>query len=240
MRAPVKIAACPTHSLHIRGRNFLALVLAPDPPLTNWLANLDAWVQRSPGFFVGRPIILDVAALNLSKLELADLIADLHARDIRIMGVEGTDPSWLGLGMPPLVSNGRQAGIIEALESAPAGEISTPVQQRNSLLIDNPIRSGQSLNFPNGDVTIIGSVASGAEVIAGGSIHIYGALRGRASAGSTGDSRARIFCQKFEAELLAIDGLYTTVDSVEAHLRGRPVQAWLDRDTMTMMMVPLG
>src|ERR1700730_17905586 len=139
MRAPVNIAACPTHSLHIRGRNFLALVLAPDPPLTNWLANLDAWVQRSPGFFVGRPIILDVVALNLSKLELADLIADLHARDIRIMGVEGTDPSWLGLGMPPLVGNGRQAGIIEVLESPPAGEISPPVQQRTSLLIDSPI-----------------------------------------------------------------------------------------------------
>jgi septum site-determining protein MinC len=223
----------------MRGRTFLALVLAPDPPLAGWLVDIDAWIERSPGFFVGRPIILDVAALSLGKLELADLIADLHAREIRIMGVEGTDPSWLGLGMPPLVSNGRQAGLIEVLEAPVPSEISSPPQQATSLLIDSSVRSGQSLVFSKGDVTVVGSVASGAEIVAGGSIHIYGALRGRASAGSNGDSDARIFCQKFEAELLAIGGLYTTVDSVEAHLRGRPVQAWLDRNTMTMMLVPL-
>src|SRR5262245_27517037 len=116
MRAFVTIAACPTDSLRMRGGSFLAVVLAPDPPVGNWLARLDAWVQRSPGYFVGRPVILDLAALDLSKMQLADLIADLHARDIRIMGVEGTDPSWLSLGMPPLLSNGRQSGIVEVLE----------------------------------------------------------------------------------------------------------------------------
>src|SRR5947209_189618 len=113
----------------MRGRTFLALVLAPEPPVASWLADIDAWIERSPGFFLGRPTILDVAALDLSKLELADLIADLHARDIRIMGVEGTDPSWLGLGMPPLVSNGRQSGIIEVLELPATAAISPPPQQ---------------------------------------------------------------------------------------------------------------
>src|SRR5215468_8290915 len=92
------------------------------------------------------------------------------------------------------------------------------------LLIETPVRSGQSVVFPNGDVTVVGSVASGAEVIAGGSIHIYGTLRGRAMAGSTGNPRARIFCRKIEAELLAIDGLYKTADDIDASLRNRPVQ----------------
>ena len=71
-------------------------------------------------------------------------------------------------------------------------------------------------------------------MIAGGSIHIYGALRGRAIAGLTGNSRARIFCRKLEAELLAIDGVYQTADDMNAALRGRPVQAWLLGAAMTL------
>ena len=82
--------------------------------------------------------------------------------------------------------------------------------------------------FPHGDVTVVGSVASGAEIVAGGSIHIYGALRGRAMAGAAGNARARIFCSKIEAELLAIDGLYKTADEIDPDLRGRPIQAWLE------------
>jgi septum site-determining protein MinC len=96
------------------------------------------------------------------------------------------------------------------------------------MLIESPIRSGQSVNFPFGEVTVLGSVASGAEIVAGGSIHIYGALRGRAMAGSMGDARARIFCSRNEAELLAIDGYYQTAENMDAKLRGRPVQVWLE------------
>ncbi len=107
-------------------------------------------------------------------------------------------------------------------------------QQSNFLLLDTPVRSGQSVVFPAGDVTVIGSVASGAEVIAGGSIHIYGSLRGRAMAGSAGNARARIFCRKIEAELLAIDGLYKTADDIDESLRSRPVQAWLEGDALMM------
>ena len=103
-----------------------------------------------------------------------------------------------------------------------------------SLVYDKPVRSGQSVIFPDGDLTILGSVASGSEVVAGGSIHIYGALRGRAIAGSTGNSAARIFCNKLEAELIAIDGLYRTADDMDPQYRGRPVQAWLEGETMAM------
>jgi septum site-determining protein MinC len=96
------------------------------------------------------------------------------------------------------------------------------------LLIESPIRSGQSVIFPYGDVTVLGSVSSGAEVVAGGSIHIYGALRGRAMAGSMGNARARIFCSKNEAELISIDGYYRTSEEMDATLRTRPAQCWLD------------
>jgi septum site-determining protein MinC len=86
--------------------------------------------------------------------------------------------------------------------------------------------------FPYGDVTVLGQVASGAEVVAGGSIHIYGTLRGRALAGSMGNTRARIFCRKNEAELLAIDGYYRTTEEIDATLRNRPIQAWLAGDVL--------
>ncbi len=94
------------------------------------------------------------------------------------------------------------------------------------------MRSGQSLFFPEGDVTIIGSVASGAEIVAGGSIHVYGTLRGRAMAGTTGNSSARIFCRKLEAELIAIDGFYRTAEDMDPDLRGRAVQVWLEGESI--------
>ncbi len=81
-------------------------------------------------------------------------------------------------------------------------------------------------------MTVIGSVASGAEIVAGGSIHVYGALRGRAIAGAMGNARARIFCGKLEAELLAIDGLYKAADAMEVRFRGQPAQIWLEGDAM--------
>ena len=100
----------------------MALVFAPEPPLEEWFAELDEWSKKSPGYFVGRPIILDVSALPLDKEGLAKLIADLNERDIRIMGVEGTKASLLGLGMPPLVSAAaaRRASATELPELPPA------------------------------------------------------------------------------------------------------------------------
>ena len=96
------------------------------------------------------------------------------------------------------------------------------------------MRSGQSVIFPAGDITVLGSIASGAEVVAGGSVHVYGALRGRAMAGCNGNRRARILCRKLEAELLAIDGYYRAADDIALALRGRPAQAWLDETALSV------
>ncbi|MYZ47613.1 septum site-determining protein MinC [Propylenella binzhouense] len=236
------VAAPSRQSLRFRGRSFLALVLAPEPPLAAWIEEIDALGKRSPGFFRGRPVVLDVSALPLDKAGLAQLVADLFEREIRIMGIEGAKPSMIGLGMPPLISGGRHADDVEVPDAAPKGTpaaAATPIVAPRqapvpSLMLDAPVRSGQSVIFPQGDVTIVGSVASGAEIVAGGSIHVYGPLRGRAIAGSTGNAEARIFCHKLEAELVAIDGLYKTAEDMESDYRGRSVQIWLDGDTIMM------
>jgi septum site-determining protein MinC len=47
-------------------------------------------------------------------------------------------------------------------------------------------------------------------------------------AGSMGNARARIFCSKNEAELISIDGYYRTSEEMDATLRTRPAQCWLD------------
>ena len=99
------------------------------------------------------------------------------------------------------------------------------------------LRSGQSVVFPNGDVTVVGWIASGAEVIAGDSIHVYGAIRARALAGLNGNSKARIFCSKAEPELLAIDGFYRTAEDIDASLHGRAIQVWLEGDALQVAAV---
>jgi septum site-determining protein MinC len=223
----------PNTTLRFRGRSFMALVLAPEGPLDQWFAELDRMLARSPGFFPGRAVLLDITRITLTKPELTRLIADLHGRSIRILGVEGAGPDMLGLGLPPPVSGGKPAGEVEVSE-APAARAPAKPALTASLLLEEPVRSGQSIVFPEGDVTVLGSVASGAEIVAGGSIHVYGTLRGRALAGSVGNARARIYCRKLEAELLAIDGLYKTAEDMEHEFRGRSVQIWLDGESLSM------
>jgi septum site-determining protein MinC len=144
--------------------------------------------------------------------------------------------------MPPAMNDGRPASDFEPPAVADDAESETvrnaapaeplPSTAKPSLVITEPVRSGQSLFFPEGDVTVVGSVASGAEIVAGGSIHIYGTLRGRAMAGTTGNTAARIFCRRLEAELIAIDGFYKTAEDMEPDLRGKAVQIWLEGETI--------
>jgi septum site-determining protein MinC len=224
-------------SLTFRARSYTAFVFAPQPPIDDWLAVLDATLERSKGFFAGHPVALDLSAAQLSAHEVARLVADLQARNVRVLGIEGVELPAGDARLPPLLRGGRIQDI-ELPEPAVAGD-AAPVapsppkkQDAASLLIDSPVRSGQSVAFIEGDVTVLGSVASGAEIIAGGSIHIYGTLRGQAMAGAAGSRRARIFCHRFDAELLAIGAYYKTADEIEDSLRRGPIQAWLDGNTL--------
>jgi septum site-determining protein MinC len=219
-------AARASRSFKFRGRSFHALVIKPEVPLSDWLAEAEAWTELSPGFFSEKPVVIDVSGLSLTKRSFVALVEELKNRNIRILGVEGADPTWADVGAPLLITSGHLP--ISKVTKAPA-----PPSQ--SLLIDMPVRSGQSIVHPDGDVTIVGSVASGAEVIAAGSIHIYGTLRGRVLAGAYGNRSARIFCRRLEAELMAINGHYSVADEIEPHLRKTSVHAWLEGDALKIM-----
>jgi septum site-determining protein MinC len=213
--------------VRMRGRSYVAFVFSPAVPIVGWLEEIDATLARSPSFFVGKPVVLDLSAVDLSQSAIAHLIASLEQRNIRVLGIEGVEAAYLTASMPPLLTGGRPCGL--TLDAPKKPEVKPKPM---SLLLESPVRSGQSVIFTEGDVTVLGSVGSGAEIVAGGSIHIYGTLRGRAMAGVNGNSAARIYCQKIEAELLAIDGYYQTAEEIDAALRNRPAQAWLEGDIM--------
>lgn len=219
----------PGQSTRFVCRSYMAVVLAPEPPLVDWVTDIEQRIKGAGAFLVGSPVVLDLSAVKLSQSAIAHLVAELDHRGVRVMGLENTDPATAGAGLPPLVRASRGAATsIDAVDTPKAEPKVEPRPKPTTLLLEEPVRSGQSIFFPDGDVTVLGSVGSGAELVAGGSIHVYGALRGRAMAGSNGNTRARIFCSKIEAELLAIDGYYMTAESMDKGLRHRPVQAWLE------------
>lgn len=219
----------PGQSTRFVCRSYMAAVLVPEPPLVDWVADIEQRIKGAGAFLAGSPVVLDLSAVKLSQSAIAHLVAELDHRGVRVMGLENTDPATAGAGLPPLVRASRGAATtIDAVDTPKAQPKAEPRTKPTTLLLDEPVRSGQSIFFPDGDVTVLGSVGSGAELVAGGSIHVYGALRGRAMAGSNGNTRARIFCSRIEAELLAIDGYYMTAESMDKGLRDRPVQAWLE------------
>jgi septum site-determining protein MinC len=223
-----------TPAVRFRNRSFMALVIAPELPFGEWFDALDHEMARAPDFFRGRPIVVELSGIGAGAgAEAAPLLLDgLEARGLRLVGVEGVDPAllastpWISLVSPLRGRDIGPEGDAATTRSAPPSV--------GSMLLDRPVRSGQSVVFEAGDVTIIGAVASGAEVIAGGSIHVYGALRGRAIAGLRTGADARIFCSRLEAELVGIDRLYRVAEHWGVSLHARPVQVRSDRGALKL------
>ncbi len=190
--------ARPRPFLRLRGKSFMSVVLTPDLPLADWVAQLDEQVARSPKVFEGRPVLLDVSLVNEAMAAVPDLVAALGERGIRVIGIDGSVPYQLGdlaRTLPPVMAGGRNAALLGENEPGyqppgqPAGAAAPEparAPEPTALVLDQPVRSGQSVTHTAGDVTVVGSVASGSEILAGGSIHVYGTLRGRAIAGLLG------------------------------------------------------
>jgi septum site-determining protein MinC len=226
--------------VRLRGRSVLALVVAPELPVIDWFAAFDRQLAAAPDFFAERPIVADLGAVleAFGPEALPILLDGFDVRNLKLIGIEGVAPGalentpWRRL---PARLGGREfpvQGPGEPPEAAPEPEAAEPAA--TSLLIERPVRSGESIVFADGDVTIVGSVGSGAEVLAGGSIHVYGALRGRAIAGLRTGAGARIFCRRLEAEMVGVDQLYRTAEHWGAGLQGRAVQVMCDRGALRL------
>ncbi|MCR5873495.1 septum site-determining protein MinC [Phenylobacterium sp. J426] len=211
----------------------MALVLAPELPATAWFAGLDAQMRDAAGVFAERPVVADLsAAVAAGGPEVAPILLEgLEARDLRLVGVDGVSARVL--------EGTRWARLprIQGRDLPREAEARVAPPPPASLLIEGNVRSGQQVVFEDGDVTVLGAVSSGAEVIAGGSIHIYGALRGRAIAGLRAGAQARIFCRRLEAEMVGVDRLYRTAENWGPDLQGRPVEVRCDRGAIRLNVI---
>jgi septum site-determining protein MinC len=106
----------------------------------------------------------------------------------------------------------------------PALVVAPPAPYRPALVIRQPVRSGQIVHAERSDLVVLAPVNPGGQVVADGHIHVYAPLRGRAVAGAGGSAEARIFCQRLEAEVVAINGVYLAADDMPAGCFGRAAQ----------------
>src|SRR3954468_4790826 len=93
--------------VRLRGRSYVAFVFCPTVPIVGWLEEIDATLARSPGFFVGKPVVLDLSAVDLSQSGIGHLVTSLEQRNIRVLGIEGVDAAHVTTSMPPLLTGGR-------------------------------------------------------------------------------------------------------------------------------------
>ncbi len=200
-------------------------------------------LSQSPAFFQHTPVVLSVEKLDEPHLALERICAVCRAHKLLPVAVRGgSDPvkqsAWaLGLGwFPP--QEERVRGLESVAPSMPVEEVaeSAPVALPTvgSRIHRGTVRSGQQISAPDGDLVVLGAVNAGAEVLAGGNVHVYGALRGRALAGIHGDREAGIFCHELHGELLSLAGNYKRLEDIDPQLLGKAVQVRLNDDQLTI------
>ena len=210
------------------------------------LDELSGRIASAPQFFQRTGVCLDLSALEQEPdgVALRGVIDAVRRAGMITVGLADTLPladtlaPELGLAVlggfrqlsrPPEQKTAKaQTEAHKAAEPAPA-----PSQGGVPALIHaQTVRSGQRVYGRDRDLVVTATVGAGAEVMADGCVHIYGALRGRAMAGVRGDATARVFCQEFRAELVAIAGVFRVFETLPAELAGQPVQAWLDGEEL--------
>jgi len=183
---------------------------------------LSELARQMPQAVKGMPVVLE----SEEPLDLEALLATLRRHGIQPLGVSdgvlNSAATALGLAVLPRDSRGARA------EPVPAPATATPAPvKRSTRIVTEPVRSGQQIYAEDGDLIVLAAVSPGAEVIADGCVHVYGPLRGRAIAGARGDQSARVFARRFEAELVAVAGIYTVAEQIKGSPRGEPAQALL-------------
>ncbi len=218
-------------------------------------------VARAPKLFARAAVVVDFGGLPglpdaAAARSLLDALRDAGVLPVALAWGSGDNEQLaVQLGLPLLAKFRAQYEPVgaastepaRAADAAPAKAVpakadpasgapspARPAPGEPGLVQTTPVRSGQQIYAENRDLTVVTAVGAGAEVIADGSIHIYGALRGRALAGAQGNEKARIFCREFHAELVAIAGHYKVLEDIPKELHGKAVQIWLDKDQLNI------
>ena len=213
---------------------------------------LGAKVDQAPDFFRNTPVVIDLSILrtDAGDVQFPLLVGLLRGHGMIPVGVRGGNSTQneaaeamelaiLGDAFvrKPASAGAKAAPRRKAKEAGTTAknagaQIPKPTSNAAFKLVTRPVRSGQRVYAAGGDLSVVGPVSSGAELLADGNIHIYGTFRGRAMAGLNGDPKARIFCQDLHAELISVAGHYRVSENIPVALKGVPVQIFLEQEIL--------
>lgn len=217
-------------SLELKGASFTLSVLhINSSDLQAVMTELDSKLAQAPQFFLGAPLVVNLSAIQHDSLNLSALKDLLISRQLVIVGITGATTV--------LSKQAKDLGL--AIVKAGKQSSTPPPAPRQTKIVKQNIRSGQQVYAKNGDLIIFGAVGNGAEVIADGSIHIYGALRGKAMAGAAGDTSAVIIAHSLEAELVSIAGQYWLAENLQQHSSDKSGCIRLDGESLMVESLPL-
>ncbi len=233
-----------TDAVEFKGRMLtLSVLKLNSADLNQTEPALAAKVQRAADFFRNMPVLLDVAVDGIDLPPLVEMLRRYGLVPVAVFqpsAAVATQAAQAGLGVinDPKAARKAEATVAESsAESASAQPITAAAPPakaaRNATkVVSDPVRSGQQVYARGGDLVVLGAVSPGAEVLADGNIHVYGALRGRALAGVQGDESARIFCRELSAELVSVAGCYKISEDINAKLAGRAAQIFLEGERL--------
>ncbi|PTN34455.1 septum site-determining protein MinC [Desulfonatronum sp. SC1] len=216
-------------AFEIRGKVAPCTLFRPlTPNLEELTADVDSRLSQTPEFFRNMAVIVDLSGLGelRESINLQALVRTLREKGLTPVGIQGGNEyqerlaPTLYLGIFP---TGKQAS-----SPVPTEQPACPSQEKQAMLVEKPVRSGQQVYAKGRDLIVLAPVGPGAEVIADGNVHIYAPLRGRALAGVMGNENARIFCKELRADLISVAGFYQVSEDLPGDMLGRQVQVRLD------------
>ena len=218
----------------LKGRLYTLTVLnLMDSNPTSFNQQLVEFVAKAPRLFDRTPVVLDCSAIHGDGFDLPLICQLMREHGLIPVAIQGGDHLIEALaqsqGLAVVhVSAGHTQAPSKIKKSDAVAATLAKIETIQTKLLTSPVRSGQQVVSKGGDLIVASSVSPGAELLADGNIHVYGALRGRALAGIDGNKHARIFCQSLEAELLSIAGYYRLQDAIEPC--SKPCQIFLKDD----------
>jgi len=228
--------------IELKGSSFtLSMLNLGSASLNQIRAALTDKIAQAPQFFDRAPLIVNVGKLD-SAIDFAGLKELLDGLNLIPVGVAGChDPQQKrdvkSAGLAVMTPAATQTAPPPQPEPQPVPEpeiIEKHIPVASTRFHDGPVRSGQQIYAKDANLVITGVVSNGAEVIADGSIHIYGPLRGRALAGAKGDTDSRIYCSDLQAELLSIAGNYRISETLQQQYIRQAVCIRLDEEQLVI------
>jgi len=206
---------------------------------------LAAKVAQAPNFFSNTPLVLALDKLPATSgaVDLAGLMRVCRHHGLRTLAIRANRiediAAAIAIDLPGLPPSGARERPLEpepeVRKPEPAPPPPSEPEVRPTRIVTAPVRGGQQIYAQGGDLIVTSSVSPGAELLADGNIHVYGAMRGRALAGVKGNVRARIFCQQMTAELVSIAGQYKVCEELRRDpLWGAAVQVSLSGDVLNI------